>query len=298
MPSAQQPSLFLDTSIQIARHVHGPKTKEAINQRLREHSRHVVSLVVRQEFKRRLLKEAEYLLRQLHRYQSFDEVHQHVIRLFGTWPGRIRKRNICLQTLAQVHEGTDAERTERLRLYLRSLLVDGLRRFDQMVDEVRTESSCACARLEVIEREKLRRYDFGKERCSLTKPGSCGIRQFLAQRQEWVQKILGHLRSLAPDKKSSEVQTAEKFLDKLAAQPDQVEQDDPCLTVGDLLIALESVGISHFLTLNGVESQHYCRALGQTLIVHPVDPTKMPTVCPANSPQWPPFGFGIGKQAE
>jgi hypothetical protein len=246
--------------------------------------------VVRQEFKSRLLKEAEYLLRLLHRYGSFDEVNQHVIRLFGSWPGRVRKRNICLQTLAQVHGGNDAERTERLRLYLRSLLVQGLRRFDQMVDEVRTESNCACARMEIVEKEKLRRYEFGKDKCSQTKPGSCGIRQFLGQRKDWVEKILSHLQLLAPDKKSNEINTAEEFLEKLVARQNEVEKDDPCLTVGDLVIALESVGIEHFLTLNGVESQHYCRVLEQTLIVHPVDPAKTEIVCPVDSPEWPEFG--------
>src|SRR6185295_156793 len=102
MDSAQEADLFLDTSIQIARHVHGPRTKAAIEQRLQHHSRVATSLVVRQEFKRRLLKEADYLLRLLFRYESFDEVHQHVIRLFGPWHDR--KRNICLQTLAQIHE--------------------------------------------------------------------------------------------------------------------------------------------------------------------------------------------------
>lgn len=288
MPSAQE--LFLETSIQIARHVHGPRTKQAINQRLARHSRHVTSLVVRQEFKRRLLKEAEYLLRLLHRYHSFDEVQQHVIQLFGSWPSRVRKRNICLQTLAQVHGGSDAERAERLGLYLRSLLVQGLRRFDQMVDEVRADSNCTCARSEIIEKEPLRRYEFGKDKCSQTLPGSCGIQPFLAHRQEWVRIILAHLRSLPSDKKSNEIKTAEQFLEKLVARPNQVQQDNPCLTVGDLIIALESVGSSHFLTLNGVESQHYCRVLEQTLIVHPVDPTKPEIVCPVEASQWPEFG--------
>src|ERR1700730_4637461 len=102
--------IFLDTSIQIARMVHGPKTKAGIRDRLAKHKKAYTGLVVRQEFKRRLLKEAEYLLRLLHRYNSFDEVNQHVIRLFGPW--HARKRNICLQTLAQVQGGTDAERTE------------------------------------------------------------------------------------------------------------------------------------------------------------------------------------------
>src|SRR5260370_10713896 len=183
MASPRQPDLFLDTSIQIARHVHGPKTKEAINRRLSQHSRHVTRLVLRQEFKRRLVKEADYLLRLLHRFNSFGEVHQHVIRLFGPW--HARKRNICLQTLAQVHGGSDdAEQTERLRLYLRSLLVTGLRRFDQMVAEVRAGLNCACARFEITKKAKLRRYEFSTDRCSQTRPGNCGIVQILAQRSE------------------------------------------------------------------------------------------------------------------
>jgi hypothetical protein len=288
MVNHQQSELFLDTSIQVARNVHGPKTKAAIKQRLAQHSRHVTSLVVRQEFKRRLLKEADYLLRLLHRYRSFGEVQQHVIRLFGPW--HTRKRTICLQALAQVHGNNDAEQTERLQLYLRSLLVAGLRRFDQMVDEVRRDSSCACARLEVIEKQALRRYEFGTDQCSRTNPGSCGISQFLAQRSELVTRILTHLQSLQPDKKSLEIKNAEEFLQKIRQGSDQAQGCDPCLTVGDLLIALESAGISHFLTLNGVESQHYCRVLEQTLIVHPVNPMKAEIVCLAESSQWPEFG--------
>ena len=144
MLGTKEAPLFIDTSIQIARLVHGPKTKQSIRNRIAKHERTVTSLVARQEFKRRLLQEAEYLLRLLHRYQSFDEVHQHVIRLFGQWPGRVRKRNICLQTLAQLHGGTDSERTERLQLYLRSLLVNALRQFDQRVDNIVRDCNCAC----------------------------------------------------------------------------------------------------------------------------------------------------------
>jgi len=287
MASYLEPDLFLDTSVQIARHVHGPKTKAAIKQRLAQHSRHVTSLVVRQEFKRRLLKEADYLLRLLHRYKSFGEVQQHVIRLFGPW--HARKQNICLQTLAQVHGSNDAELTERLQLYLRSLLVAGLRRFDQIVDEVRADSNCACARLEIVEKQQLRRYEFGTDKCSRTNPGTCGINKFLAERLELVTKLLKQFSSLPPDKKSREIRTAEGFLQAVLAG-DQAQTHDPCLTVGDLLIALESAGISHFFTLNGTESQHLCRVLDQTLIVRPVNPMKADVVCPAEAAQWPELG--------
>ena len=280
--------LFLDTSIQIARHVHGPQTKAAIKQRLSQHTKHVTSLVVRQEFKRRLLKEAAYLLNLLHRYRSFDEVNQHVIRLFGPW--HARKRSICLQALAQVHGGTDAERTQRLQLYLRSLLVSGLQRFDQAVDELRTDSRCACAQQAVVEKVQLRRYELGNDKCSRAKPGACGIREFFETRTELASKIARYFRAIPPEKKSGEIQRAEKFLAKMGNDSAKMAKEDPCLTVGDLLIAMESAGISHFLTLNGAESQHFCRVLGQTMIVHPVDPTKTEIVCLAEEKEWPEFG--------
>jgi hypothetical protein len=288
MANAQTPELFLDTSIQIARQVHGPRTKAAIYQRLAQHSKHITSLVVRQEFKRRLLKEAAYLLSLLHHYGSFDEVDQRVIRLFGPW--HQRKRTICLQTLRQIHESTDAERTKRLRLYLRSLLVLGLRRFDQSVDEVRKDTGCACAQQHVVEKVQLRRYEFGTDKCSQTKAGACGIQKFLASRPELTSKFSQYLRAVPTDKKSAEILKAEKFLTKVIDDPARASKEDPCLTVGDLLIALESAGISHFLTLNSAESQHLCRVLGQTLIVHPVDPAKTEVICHAHDEHWPEFG--------
>jgi hypothetical protein len=217
MSKSKEGPLFLDTSIQIARLVHGPRTKSGIRQRLAQHERIVTGLVVRQEFKRRLLKEAEYLLRMLHRYQSFDEVHQHVIQLFGAWPGRQRKRVICLQTLAQIHGGTDAERTERLKLYLRSLLVTGLKQFDRKFGEILKDSGCACALVDVSEKEALRRYDLGPEKCSKIKPGVCGIVQFLTSRQLHWQAILALLRSIPDARKSSEIKNAERFLERLLA---------------------------------------------------------------------------------
>lgn len=290
MPKSKEAPVFLDTSIQIARLVHGPQTKAGIRQRLALHEKSFTSLVVRQEFKRRLLKEAQYLLGLLHRYGSFDEVNQHVIRLFGTWPGRIRKRNICLQTLAQVHGGTDAERTDRLKLYLRSLLVTGLKQFDQKFGEGLKDSACACSRVDVIEKEPLRRYDLGQEHCSRTKPGACGIIQFLTSRQVNWTVILERLKSIPAAKKSAEIKSAERFLSQLQKKPGKAREDDPCLTVGDLLIALESAGVPIFYTLNSKESQHLCRALSQTLIIRPIDPTKQEVVCRSDEPEWPEFG--------
>lgn len=290
MTAAKAPAVFLDTSIQIARLVHGPTTKKKIKERLGKHERTVTGLVARQEFKRRLLKEAEYLLRLLHRYGSFDEVQQHLIRLPSTYKKNERKKNISLQMLNQVHETNDAERTDRLRLYLRSLLVQGLKRFDQSVDSVLKESGCHCANVKVIEKQELRKYELGPIRCSQQTKGSCGVIDFLVSRRPKCEKLLSHLRLLPPDRKTREISQTERFLDMILKQSDHAVAEDPCLTVGDLMIALESVDQRHFFTLNSAESQHLCRALDQTLIVQPVNPLEPEIVCNKEDENWPQFG--------
>src|SRR5438067_11440050 len=120
---------------------------------------------------------------------------------------------------------------------MRSLLVTDFRRFAHMVADVRQGSGCGCAPFAIVEKQELRRYEFGTDKCSKTRPGSCGIAQFLAVRVELVERILTHFRSLPPEKKSGEIKNAETFLGALASQPQQVHNQDPCLTVGDLLIA-------------------------------------------------------------
>lgn len=46
-------------------------------------------------------------------------------------------------------------------------------------------------------------------------------------------------------------------------------KSDPCLEVGDLIIALESIDVQTFYTLNRKESLHFCRVLDQDLIIRP-----------------------------
>lgn len=298
MTAAKQPPLFLDTSILIARHVHSAKTKERIKERLAQHEQILTGLTARQEYKRRLLKEAEYLLRLLHKYGSYDEIFHHVERLPTRFKKNERKKSICLKALRQVHGGSDAVLTDRLRLYLRSLLVQGLQRFDQSVDSVRSDSNCHCARVKIVEKQPLRKYELGPIRCSQQKKGSCGIVEFLVNRRAECEKLHAHLKALTPDRKTPEIEQTERFLERTLKQPDRATFDDPCLTVGDLIIALESVGLSHFFTLNSAESQHLCRPLDQTLIVRPPDSTKPDVICNAGDKNWPHFGkraLGNGK---
>jgi hypothetical protein len=279
--------VFLDSSIQIARWVHAPETKRRIADRISQHSGTVTSLVVRQEFKRRLLKEARYLLNQLNHKGSLERVLRHVVDVLP--PQQQRKRNICLEMLAVLYEqADDVERTERAKRYLRILLRLGLTDFDNSVNAVIWDSGCACAHFPVEEKIPYKRYEFGPDKCSAT-GGVCKVAEFLDLRQWEMNHVLEHLKRIPGARKSAELQKTETFLEKVLGKADAVKEMEPCLKAGDLIIAMESADIPVFYTLNSKESQHLCRALKQTLVVRPKNPEREDVVCLNTDDTWPDF---------
>ncbi len=282
---SQGDAVFLDTSIQIARIIHSEEMKERIKDRISWYDLTVSSEVFKQEYKRRLLKEAQYLLNQLNRLASFARTQRHVMDNLP--PQQNRKRNICLQTLQTIFEGrSDEELTERSKSYLRTLLRFGLDDFEDNVQHIERAAGCACSKAPVVERKPYREYDFGKDNCSKL-GGSCGIVAFLRARADNVTRILAHLRSLNATQKTDELLRAERFLEQFLENPEGVPQGDPCLKVGDLIIALESANISDFYTLNVKESQHFCKSLDQTMIVRPKYHIHEDVICPKDDPDWP-----------
>lgn len=263
-------AVFLDTTIQIARLVHSPEIKSLVEQRLGQYHVKVTSSVVKQEFKRRLLREAAYLLETLARLGSYSRVMRHVTDVLP--PQQNRKRNICIQTLETVDENdTDEDRTDRMKLYLRSLLTDGLSQFEESVDCVLAGCECACANTPIREVRKYERYEFGTQKCSRAK-GKCGVIEFLRRNGARLRDIFGVIRGLSPKDKSIELRQAEKFVESVLADAQCARGLNPCSVVGDLLIALESAGIAVFYTMNRAESQYLCQALGQHLVVRPRNP--------------------------
>jgi hypothetical protein len=126
--------------------------------------------------------------------------------------------------------------------------------------------------------------------CSKT-GDECGIVEFLELKRSLIEKIMQHLSSIPSGKiageKSLELQKAEEFIQSFLDSPSTVRSKDPCSTIGDLLIALESTDVPNFYTKNAKESQHLCRVLGQTLVVLKSNDEEV--ICDKNEPQWPEF---------
>ena len=77
-------------------------------------------------------------------------------------------------------------------------------------------------------------------------------------------------------------------LEPLPKKKELPKNANPCLEVGDLLIALESTNAPTFYTFNYKESQHLCRAVGQRLLVGRPNPDKPDVQFEASDKEWPP----------
>ncbi|MGA2585340.1 MAG: hypothetical protein ABSG31_18885 [Tepidisphaeraceae bacterium] len=283
-------SIFLDTSIQIARRVHSPEIKNAIQSRLKNQSQIESGLVVRQEFKRRLLKDAIYLLKQLGERGSFEKTMRHVSdNLPKPWA---RKSKMCLQMLMTVDEtDEDSDRFDRARLFLRDLIKNGIATSEAGLVKLNRSTGCACALQPITEGKPFAKYELGSDRCKRM-GGTCGIQAFLEQNRENLVRIRDYLASLpaeGPMGKSQELSRAERFIDRFLTQPQGIEEENPCLTVGDLLIALESFNCSIMYTMNAKESQHLTRSLGQSMLYRPANSDRPDVECLASDSQWPQF---------
>ena len=232
----------------------------------------ISSSVVRQEFKRRLLSEALYLLRQLNKLKSYKQVLRHVTDVLPR--GWARKKQICLDILLTIHEASsDDELTERARRYMRTLLTQGLRTFDARTGSILPGVGCIGLACSVLEVRPYESYRFTPDRCSKA-AGKCGVANFFAENADLSRRILEHLRSQPDCDKPGEIAEAERFLEVAIRDPLSLANSDPCSKVGDLLIALESKEIPTFYTINKKESKVLCPFFHQELIMRPSNPTK------------------------
>jgi hypothetical protein len=265
-------AVFLDTSIQIARIVHADEVKGRIKDSIDGYDLRVISLVVKQEFKRRLLEQVVWCLNQLNHPsnpKTYEQLIRHVTDF--TPAQRENEKKIRQQILMTVMGGPANDLTERANRLLRVMLRTALSVFDGENDHVVRASGCACASYPIVEKKPYKRYELGPNKCTEC-DRKCGVEQFLADRDAKLTEILAILGDLPTSKKTNadgrrtQLGKIEDFIVSFQGKHDSAAPNSPCLTVGDLIIALESAGIPDFYTINVKESQYLCRAMGQTMI--------------------------------
>lgn len=286
-------AIFLETSIQIARVVHSEATQRRIAETIRAYDARVSSDVVKQEYKRRLLEEVQWCLNQLNdprRPKTFEELFRHVTDIIPVQ--QKNKKNICIQlchTVLAVQARGDL--TERARRHFRTLLRTGMALFESGLDLTVRESGCACAAHPITEDKVRKQFDFGPQECSQCRD-RCGIARLIENSAEELALIRDGLGELpgslkqSADGKATELGKIELFLSRVMDRLEDPRGLNPCLTVGDLLIALESKSIPDFYTMNWKESQFLCRWIGQNLVLRKVNPEHPDRHYSIDEPEW------------
>jgi len=222
---------------------------------------------------------------------TFEELFRHVTDILPIQQDR--KRNICTQLCHSVlAAAARGDLTERARRHFRTLLKTGMAMFEFNIDHIVRDVGCACANHPITEDKVRKKFDFGPVECRECKD-RCGIAAFLASEESRLRDLLERLARLPQSTKTkggrepSELGQIEIFLVELLNNGTDPCSMNPCLTVGDLVIAIESRNIPHVYTMNGKESQHLCRWLGQSLILRKKYHVHDDIVCDRVDPHWP-----------
>lgn len=260
-------SVFLDTSILIGLQVHHPEIKKFIRSKIKEFNLSIVSLVVVQEFSRRFLNEAQYLLDLLDRKGSVQNVQFHLLSLS---PMQQRKLKICLYTLFSCFNNeSDKDRSDRLRLFLKYILENSI---DDLKDDHQILKTSRCgAGLSVLE-SKNRKRRIANKKCVKNK--DCEIVRFLTNSNAR-NPLLAYLLSLRSTELTNELKNGIIFLQSLSDTSVEARETSPCLKHGDIVISLESRPILNFFSMNFRESEILCKQAEQTLITCPTNADKI-----------------------
>ncbi len=278
-------AIFTDTSIHIARLLREPEMKKIIEERLAQYDLVVASSVVLQEFKRRVLPDAIYLINQLNNKGSYQKVKRHVTHVLPD--AMKRKRQICLGMLEKIFESVDnandSELTERAKRYLHTLIKHGSTYLKNKLGHIIQGTDCYLSKIPIKVKVPYKKYEQAEKKCSQV-CHLCPITDFLKENATLCNKILKYLSKL--QNKTKELGNTLDFLQVFVDNPDSIHEKNPCYSVGDLLISLESNKIPDFYTMNFKESKFFCDILDQNLIVLPHNPDKKDRIFSKQSKPW------------
>lgn len=273
--------VFFDTSIQIARVIHHPRIRSSIEDIQKQFLVSVTGLISRREFKQRVLGDCRYLLERFRREEDFDLVLHTVTALPNAW-SHGRKKQLCTQILVRALETariSDEDRTDVATDMLWMLLQDGLYHFDRSVTSVVKHSGCVDGKRGVTIKEKRngsREPVLNLGHC----PGKpdCSIESFLNQQRPNLGRIVEFAD--ANPKTFEGNRELEKAVSFVRNYLRDGTCQTPCGSVGDLLIALESVasGARTMYSLDAAASKFYTEVFDQQFIRRPTNPREQDVI--------------------
>jgi len=261
-------SLFLETTIQIGRHLGALKDKNKIAICLSQFDRIVTSTYVKMEFKRRVIRDLVYLYNIISSIDDFPDIFSRIEKLP---PVQLRKikgflasfRNFFSYLLNKdMKKAKVDELLEIARHYFKHIWEIAWKKFDDNINTILNETDCLNAKEgPKFEGDKI----YLKLSCKQTTK-KCGIVEFFENNRDYIEKI--YKKFSQEESLDSEQRKMKKIIEAALIYPQNMANYRNCWSCGDLIIALECPEDSILFTTN---EKHYiplCKEIGKKIAIY------------------------------
>jgi hypothetical protein len=260
-------TIHLDTSLQIERCKAKRKTKPIVDF-LKNFRFLSTSSYAKLEFKRAWLQRLAYLYSLSGQVGTIGELSGVLADRLGSHPLHRRQLSTCLQAieaflLPTTGRISEAAQLTRMRAHLRGAVLNAYSWWEASVTHEYNGTNC----LRASERPRISggtKLDVSIPKCQR---GTihCRILGFLQDNKEHLRAIKAEIDGLGSSA-SKELREAKAVLDAFENDPERVCQDNVCVKLGDVLVAIDGIDIESFAANNDKEWVPLARALRKHLL--------------------------------
>ena len=260
-------AVHLDTSLQIERCKAGRKAEPVVGL-LRDFRFVSTSSYAKLEFKRAWLQRLAYLYSLSGQVKMIGELSGMLADKLGSHPLHRRQLSTCLQAIEAFLLPTndrisEAAQLTRMRAHLRGAVLNAYSWWEASVTHEYNGTSCVRAS------ERPRISGGGKLDVSIPKCRRdsirCRVHSFLQDNKEHLAAIKAEIDRLGANA-SDELKEARAVLDAFENDPEKMCQDNICVKLGDILVAIDGISIESFAANNDKEWVPLAQALRKQLL--------------------------------
>ena len=261
--SPEEPDLFLDTSIPVSMH----KGSLFVDRIKRVHGLFrwkSTSSYAKTEYGNVILANAEYVLRQLRRFNSFEKTCGWIANvLLPRFRDHAQKQMWTLNLLRDITGMDDKEKTECAILSLTRLLKLGVRYVDAVADEpIENGTDCYWAKQRIREKKDGELY-WENPKCTCSRR-RCKVDTFFEENKEVFLRLKAAIDQLPVDERTDQLQSFSEVIAAAVVDPRVLlDYKTGCKRLADAIIAVDSRNYHNLFSMNAAESSALTAVLGK-----------------------------------
>jgi hypothetical protein len=264
------PTVLVDTTLQIEQQKITPRP-QAVKDVLSQFRFRASSTYSRFEAKNSWIKRLAYIHAESKQVESIPQLLDRINRKLGSHPQNDRKLRTAIEAISACSDRLKGGLSGRAAMErFRYLVVDAVLSlntwWDRSVHHEFDGTRCVRARERPTFDVKTESIEAGVPRCVPSRI-FCGIHTFIVDKAAYFQKIIDAVKQgTHGTEKSLELKASATVLEEAKADPTHLCNDQICRKLGDCLIAVDGIEMSHFASTNAREWEPLCGIFEKQLV--------------------------------